>query len=190
MSLLSNRIFASVLALGLASSAALAAKTFTVDPVHSNLVFKVQHLGVSNNWGRVNDPTGSFTIGDDGLPSFNIEAKTAAIDTANAQRDDHLRGPDWFDAKQFPTMSFKSTSAKKIDDNTFEVVGDFTLKGVTKPITVELKKVGEGKDPWGKYRAGYETSFTIKRSDYGVAAMPGGIGEDVTIWVNIEGVQE
>jgi polyisoprenoid-binding protein YceI len=190
MSAFRNRIVASVLALGFASSLAMAAGTYTVDPIHSNLVFKVNHLGVSNNWGRVNNPTGTITVGDDGLPSIVVEAKTADVDTDNAQRDDHLRGPDWFDAKQFPTMSFKSTSAKKVDDATFEVVGDFTLKGVTKPITVQLKKVGEAKDPWGKNRTGYETSFTIKRSDYGVAAMPGGIGEEVTIWVNLEGVQD
>jgi polyisoprenoid-binding protein YceI len=188
-----NRIVASFLALGFAASAAapaLAATNFKVDPIHTSLVFKIQHLGVSHSWGRINAPTGTVVVGDDGVPSINIEARAENVDTNNDQRDTHLKGPDFFDAKQFDTLSFKSTGGKKVDDGTFEVTGDFTLKGVTKPLTVTLKKVGEADTKVAGYRAGYDTSFTIKRSDYNMATMVGPVGDEVTIWVSIEGIRE
>jgi polyisoprenoid-binding protein YceI len=181
-----NRIIAAVVAVGVFSSSLFAATTFKVDPVHTALVFKVQHAQASNTWGRINDPTGTITVADDGVPSIIIEAKAANVDTGNEQRDGHLKGPDFFDAKQFETLSFKSTGGKKVDDNTFEVTGDFTLKGVTKPITVTVKKVGESK--LMGHRVGYDTSFTIKRSEYNMAGMVGPVGDEVTIFVSTEGL--
>jgi polyisoprenoid-binding protein YceI len=190
MSTFRNRIVASVIALGFASSAALAATNYKVDPVHSQLVFRVSHLGVSNQWGQIDGPTGTLVVGDDGLPAITVEAKSEKVDTNNEKRDTHLKGPDFFDVKQFPDLSFKSTSAKKIDDTTFEVAGDFTLKGVTKPITVTVKKIGEADTKMAGYRTGYDTSFTIKRSDYNMPGMVGPVGDEVTIFVSIEAIRE
>ncbi len=187
VSFLTKRVLASAVALSFIATPLLAATTYNVDPVHSSLVFKIKHLNVSHVWGRIEDPKGSIVIGDDGLPSITVEVESDEIDTANDKRDEHLEGPDFFDAKQFPKITFKSTSAKKVDDNNFEVVGDFTLKGVTKSITVNLAKVGEADTPMGK-RTGYDTSFTIKRSDYNMGGMMGPVGDEVTIFVSLEGV--
>jgi polyisoprenoid-binding protein YceI len=187
---LHRRIVASVVALTLASSVALAATTYTVDPVHSQLVFKIGHLGVSNQWGQIVGPTGTVTVDDEGVPSFAVEVKAVNVETNNDKRDDHLKSADFFDVKQFPTLSFKSTSGKKIDDTTFEITGDFTIKDVTKPLTVTMKKVGEADTKMAGYRAGYETSFKIKRSEYNMPTMIGPVGDEVTIHVAIEAVKE
>lgn len=190
VSLLRNRVIASALALAMASSSALAATTYNVDPVHSALLYKVKHLDVSHSWGRIDEPKGSIVIGDDGSPtSVSVEVEAAKVDTDSDKRDDHLRGPDFFDAKQFPTLSFKSTSIKKTGENTFEVVGDFSLKGVTKSITITVNKVGQADTRMGR-RAGFDTSFTIKRSEYNMGGMVGPVGDDVTIFVSVEGVAE
>jgi polyisoprenoid-binding protein YceI len=174
---------------GLISSSLLAATTFKIDPVHTSLMFKISHLGTSNVWGRINDAEGTITVDDDGLPSFSVEVKATNIDTANAMRDKDLRSPNYFDVKKYATLSFKSTSTKKIDDKTFEVVGDFTLMGKTKSITVTLTKVGEADTQMG-HRMGFDTSFTIKRSDYGMDKMVGPIGDEVTIYVSLDSVRQ
>src|SRR5687768_12906004 len=169
---------------------AQAQSNFKVDPVHSAILFKVQHLGVSNAWGRFNDPTGTI-VWDDNDPSksrVEVTVKTAKVDTANKKRHDHLRSPDFFNAAQFPTLTFKSKSVTKKTEGEYEVAGDLTVHGVTKPITVTVKKVGEADTQMG-HRAGWETSFTIKRSDFGMNFMPGGIGDDVTLNVAIEGIR-
>ena len=169
-----------------------AQSSFKVDSVHSFIVFKISHLGVSSAWGRFNDPQGTV-VWDDNDPSkgrVEVSAQTAKVDTGNAKRDQHLKSPDFFNAAQFPTLSFKSKSITKKGEGEFEVAGDLTVHGVTKPITVTVKKIGEG-DKGGQfgYRAGWETTFTVKRSDFGMNFMPGGIGDEVEIHVGIEAVK-
>jgi len=166
-----------------------AADTLKVDPVHSFVTFRVQHLGVSHVWGRFNNPGGTIVI-DDADPSkstFAIEVKTASVDTGNEKRDGHLKSADFFNARQFPTISFKSTSVKSSGDNKFEVTGDLTLHGVTRPLTVTIERVGAG-DKGGQfgYRAGFDASFAIKRSDFGMTNMVGPVGDDVNLWVSLE----
>jgi polyisoprenoid-binding protein YceI len=165
------------------------AENLKVDPNHSFLVFQIKHIDVSYVWGRVNGPSGTVNIDDGNLggSSVTVSAKAENVDTGVKQRDDHLRNADFFDAKQYPNISFKSTSIKKAGDNAYEVTGDFSLHGQTKPITVTVNKVGAG-DKGGQfgYRAGYETSFTIKRSDFGMTTMVGPVGDDVKIFVALE----
>ena len=185
-------ILVSALFLVALGSQAQAQSNFKVDSAHSFVVFKVSHLGVSNAWGRFNDPQGTV-VWDDNDPSkgrIEVSVQTAKVDTGNAKRDQHLKSPDFFNAAQFPTLSFKSNSITKKGEGEFEVAGDLTVHGVAKPITVTVKKVGEG-DKGGQfgYRAGWETTFTVKRSDFGMNFMPGGIGDDVTINVGIEAVK-
>lgn len=187
-----NILRTSLLAAALIFSAATAfADTYKVDPVHSSVIFKISHLNVSPFYGRFNNPTGTITIdaADDSKSAVEISVKADDVDTGNAKRDEHLRNPDFFNSKQFPVISFKSTSVKKVDDKTFEVAGDLTLHGVTKPITITLNKTGEAQTRAG-YRTGYETSFTIKRSDYGIKFNPEALGDEVTITAGLAGVKQ
>ena len=188
-----NKLTAAVVAsiVVLAFTALAPAQTnFKIDPVHSAVVFKINHLGVSSAWGRFNDPQG-VVVWDDNDPSkgkVEVTLQADKIDTGNQKRDQHLKSPDFFNAKQFPTLTFKSNAITKKTEGEYEVSGDLTVHGVTKPITVTVKKVGEADTQMG-HRAGWETTFTIKRSDFGMNFMPGGIGDDVTLNVAIEGIR-
>jgi polyisoprenoid-binding protein YceI len=168
-----------------------AADTFKIDPIHSSVVFSVQHLGVSNLYGRFNDISGTVVFDKDNPSKNSVELSVAVetLDTHFPKRDQSLKSPDYLDAKQFPTIMFKSTKAEAGDD-TFKVSGDFTLHGVTKPLTVDFKKVGEGKGVQGEPRAGGETRFTIKRSDFGMNFQQGAVGDEVTIILTLEGVKQ
>jgi polyisoprenoid-binding protein YceI len=179
-----------LLAMTLAGSAI--ADTFKLDPPHCWLVFKIKHLDLGYAWGLMGAPTGSVTI-DDADPSkssVQVEAKVDTVITGNAQRDTHLKNADFFDAKQFPNVGFKSTSVKKTADDAYEVAGDFTMHGVTKPLTVTLKKTGEAdKGRQFGYRAAFETTFNVKRSDFGMTGMTNIVGDEVTIMVTLEGTR-
>src|SRR5664279_1499192 len=121
-------------------AAAHAAETYTVDPVHSSISFMIQHAGLSKIHGRFNDFSGKITIDadDPSKSTFAITIPIDSIDTNNVKRDEHLRAPDYFNPKQFPTMTFQSTKVKAIEGG-FEVTGDLTMHGVTKPLTIKLK---------------------------------------------------
>jgi len=180
------------LGFALSSTAVQAADTYTVDPVHTAALFKIKHLGVSYTYGRFNDVSGTvaFDAANPAASKVDITIQAGSVDTFNQKRDAHLANPDFFDAKQFPVLKFVSTAFKKVDDNTFDVTGDFTLHGVTKPITIKAVKIGEGKDPWGGYRIGFESTFTIKRSDFGMTKMMEAVGDDVTVTFSTEGIKK
>lgn len=174
------------------SGAAIAADGYGVDGSHSAAIFKVKHAGVAYTYGRFNKISGSV-VWDNANPaasSFEIAIDPESVDTDNDKRDQHLRNPDFFDTKQFPVLGFKSAAIKKLDDATYEVSGNLTIHGVTKPLTVKAVKTGEGKDPWGGYRIGFETSFTIKRSDFGMTKVTESVGDDVAITFSIEGIKD
>jgi polyisoprenoid-binding protein YceI len=179
------------LSLGFAVSSASAADTYNVDPVHTAALFKVKHVDVSYTYGRFNDVAGTivFDAANPASSKVDITIQAGTVDTYNQKRDAHLASPDFFDAKQFAALKFVSSSFKKVDDSTFEVAGDFTLHGVTKPLTLTVKKIGEGKDPWGGYRIGFESTFTIKRSDFGMDKMLENIGDEVTVTFATEGIR-
>ena len=173
-------------------SVAYSAETYKLDPGHSSIVFRVKHLGVSYVFGRFNGPTGSFVF-DESSPSKNaieMQAETKNIDTAVEKRDTHLKSPDFFNAGEYPLVSFKSKSVKKLSENTYGVSGALTLLGKTRPITVEVHATGAGKDPWGGFRRGFETSFSIKRSDFGMGFMMGGVSDEVNLTVSVEGIRQ
>ena len=167
-------------------------ETYKVDPVHTTAIFRIKHLGVTYFYGRFNETTGSFTLNTEN-PSemfFDVQIKTESVDTNATGRNNHLKSPDFFNAKQFPTISFKSKSVQSSGENTYTVSGDLTLHGVTKPITVQMEFVGQGdKGPRG-YRAGFDVTFSIKRSDYGMNYMQGMLGDEVTIMAGLEGVRQ
>lgn len=167
-------------------------KTYNIDAVHSAVIFRAKHLGVSYNYGRFNDFSGSITMNETDVSKSNIEleVKTASVDTANNKRDQHLRSPDFFNAKQFPVITFKSTkvSPKPGQENMLEVTGDFSLHGVKKSITVDVEITGEGKSRKGEALIGFETTFNIKRSEYGMNFELKGISDDIRITVSVEAI--
>jgi polyisoprenoid-binding protein YceI len=169
-------------------SAARAADAYTVDPVHSSISFKISHVGISFIHGRFNDFSGTFTIDKDdpSKSSFALSVKVESVDTNNQKRDEHLRNADYFNAKQFPAMTFQSTSVKVVKGG-YEATGDLTLHGVKKPVTLTL----EGGDktvefPKGMQRIGFVTNLVIKRSDYDMKTSLDALGDDVHIDIGVE----
>lgn len=186
------RYVSAVAALVLGANLAQAADTYEIDAAHSNYLFRVKHLGVSYTYGRFNESSGKFTIepADPSKNSIEIEVKTNSIDTANEARDKHLKGPDFFNTVEFPAMTFKSTSFKKKDDGNYEVTGDLTIHGVTKPVTATAELVGAGKGMRGEMRAGWDATLVIDRTDFGMNYMPDNIGTEVTLTIAVEGVKQ
>jgi polyisoprenoid-binding protein YceI len=162
---------------------------FKIDAVHTSAIFGVKHNGVANFYGRFNKADGSFNIdaADPSKSFIDITIATDTVDTANANRDKHLKNSDFFAVTEFPAMTFKSKSFTKTGEGTYNVTGDFTLRGTTKEITVPVIDTGRGKARNGEV-AGFETKFNIKRSDYGVSFMVGpGLSDDVNILFSAEG---
>jgi polyisoprenoid-binding protein YceI len=169
------------------------AETYSIDPAHSGVNFKISHIGLSWIFGRFNNYTGTFTIDPDdaGKCSFEMKINTESIDTNNTMRDNHLRSPDFFNAKQFPAISFESTGVKAIKDG-YEVTGNLTMHGTTKPVTLTLVGGKKAEFPKGVQRTGYSTDLTLKRSDFGVgkAQFGNALGEDVHIAISFEGTKK
>ncbi len=172
----------------LATAAPAQAPTYKIDSVHSSVLFRVKHFGVTNFYGRFNKVSGEI-LWDAKKPetgSISVEIDAASIDSNDKKRDEHLRNSDFLSAKEFPTISFKSKSVKKKGEQ-LEVSGDLTLHGVTKSITTFVDNTGEADSPYG-YRAGFEAIFDIKRSDYGMEGVDG-IGDEVRIIVSLESIK-
>ncbi|HEX8325264.1 MAG TPA: YceI family protein [Tepidisphaeraceae bacterium] len=167
------------------------AQTFAIDPVHTSLLFKVKHFDTSNFYGRFRRVGGNVTVTDGRPSALEVTAEADSVDTNNRDRDAHLAGPDFFDAKQFPAITFKAKTFTPAGEAAFKVDGDLTLHGVTKPVTVTLTRTGQGKNVKGTDIVGYETTLTIRRTDFGVSGyVSQGIGDDVTLIVSIEGVRQ
>lgn len=169
-----------------AAPAPAADQVFTLDGVHSSVMFKIEHMGVSNFYGSFKNVSGSYTLGD--APSFEFSIKTDSVDTRNEGRDKHLKSPDFFNATEFPTITFKSTKVEKQGDDKMTVTGDLTMHGVTKPVTAEFK-FWPAKETRQGFKGGFETMFTIKRSDFGMTTYvaEGGLGDEVTVLFAGEG---
>lgn len=173
--------------LAFAGASFAAAATFTVDPVHSTVVFRIKHNNTAYFYGRVNAPEGTINFDPANVEasSFSFTLKTANIDTANQGRDTHLKSADFFNAAEHPNLTFKSTAVKKGEGDKLEVTGDLSIHGVTKSVTVTLEKTGEGTNR-GRALVGFETVFTIKRSDFGMSGMTNALGDEVRLMVGIE----
>lgn len=166
------------------------ATAYTIDAEHSSVLFRVKHLNCSYTYGRFNKFSGSFTL-DEKAPassSISMEVQADSVDTNSEGRDKHLRSTDFFSAKEFPTLSFVSTSVAKAGDHEFEVKGDMTIRGVKKPVTLKAVHTGKAKDPRAGERAGFEAIFTVQRGDFGVKYGAGAIGEDVQVTISVEGI--
>ena len=171
--------------------------TWTLDPAHTRIGFVARHAMVTKVRGSFNEFEGTAVL--DGANPANSHAevtiKAASIDTRNAQRDEHLRSNDFLAMQEYPEITFTSTGARQVDDTTFELTGDLTIRGVTKPVTIPFTFEGAAKDPFGNLRAGFEGSVTINRKDWGVAwnaALEGGgvlVSDRVTLEFEVSAIK-
>ncbi|MGQ0634699.1 MAG: YceI family protein [Planctomycetaceae bacterium] len=190
MTLRVRLLFAVASLCALSVAPARAAQEYDIDPAHTALYFKVSHFGYSDTHGRFNDMAGKFTIDPDPAKvAFDMTIKVKSVDTGNKTRDEHLLKPDFFNEKQYPLITFKSTAVKAADGG-YDVTGDLTMHGTTKPITLALRGGKTGEFPPGIKRTGYSTTLDIKRSDFGMSKMLDGIGDDVHLSISFEGMKE
>jgi polyisoprenoid-binding protein YceI len=171
--------------------------TYTLDPAHTNIGFVARHAMVTKVRGAFNEFEGTAVI--DGAHPANshveVTINAASIDTRNAQRDEHLRSNDFLAMQEYPKITFSSTGVRQVDDTTFEVTGDLTIKAVTNSITIPFSFEGAAKDPFGNQRIGFEGSVAINRKDYGVtwnAALEGGgvlVSDKITLEFEVSAVK-
>jgi len=175
----------------LAAAPAVAADDYTFDPVHSSVSFKARHLDISWIHGRFNEVSGSFSLDRENpaKSTFELSIKADSVDTGNVKRDEHLRQPDYFDTKQFPTIDFKSTSVKVVKGG-YEVTGDFTMHGMTKKVTFAVEG-GKEIEFMGTKRVGFSTELKLKRSDFGFdKSAIGPIGDEALVIIDFEGTRK
>lgn len=169
--------------------------TWNIDPAHSAAEFKVKHMMIASVKGKFSNISGKLSLDETDIARSVIEASIPvdSINTADAQRDGHLKSADFFDAEKFPVMTFRSTRVARIAPGEFSVTGDLTLHGVTRTVTFAVEGSTEpAKDPWGNLRIGASATAKINRKDFGLiwnAALETGgvlVGEDVTITLDVE----
>lgn len=176
----------------------MATTKWILDPTHSELGFKIKHLMISNVSGLFKRfQAEAKTEGDDfSTAKINVTVDMDSISTNNEQRDLHLRNSDFFEAEKHPELKFSSTKMEETDSNTFVLHGDLTLKGITKPVKLDVEYSGVSRDPWGGERAGFSLTGKIRRSDWGVnfnsVLETGGValGEEVKISAEIQMVKQ
>jgi len=178
--------------LALSSGPANAAPVhYRIDAAHSSVQFVVSHLGFARITGRFDQLQGEFGYDPAHIDksSARMTVQAASVDTGHGARDANLRGGDFFDAAHFPGIRFESTSIRG-SNSEFTLSGDLTLLGVTRPVSFQVRKSGEGRDPWGGYRSGFEATATIKRSDFGMRYLLASVGDEITVTIDIEGIRE
>jgi polyisoprenoid-binding protein YceI len=172
--------------------------TYTIDPSHSRVGFVARHAMVTKVRGGFNDFAGTFTVDADDLAgsSATLTIQAASVDTRNADRDGHLRSNDFFAMEEHPEIRFVSTDVEHVGGAEYRVTGDLTLRGVTKPVTIDLEYTGTAVDPWGNTRVGFEGSTVVNRKDWGLvwnAALDGGgilVSEKVTLEFEISATKD
>ena len=176
-----------------AVAAVAAVRTLEIDRSHSEVAFQVRHL-LGKVRGRFADFTGTiqFDPANTHESQVDVTIQAASIDTADAQRDQHLRSADFFDVENTPTLTFKSTSVTPHGDNAYDVIGDLSIHGVTKQVTLPAVFLGMARDPWGNERFGFEAELTVNRKDYGLswnAALETGgflVGDEVKVLLSVQ----
>ncbi|MCO5260691.1 MAG: YceI family protein [Crocinitomicaceae bacterium] len=176
----------------------MATNKWVIDPSHSEVMFKVKHLMISNVTGVFNGFQGGAATEEDDFSTaqFEFSAPINAISTNNEQRDGHLKSADFFDAENYPELTFKSKKVEKVDDDTYSIIGDFTIKGVTNEAKLKMEFGGITKDPYGNTKAGFSLNGKINRADYGLtwnAALETGgvmVSEDVRLNADIQLVKQ
>jgi len=160
---------------------------YAIEPTHTRILFSINHLGTSTWYGDFTGASGTAKIdpAHPGASSVEVSVPVASVSTTNATLDGELKGPDWFDAAKFPTMTFKSTQVRATGPNEGQIVGDLTLHGVTRPVTLHVAFHGAGANPMDHaYLAGFDATGVIKRSDFGIAKYLGNLGDEVTLIIS------
>ncbi len=176
-----------------AQESEIKAGAYKVDPVHSCVNFKVVYMNSSHFFGRFNEMDGSYLVDPQDTENSYIDLtiKTNSVDTNSDGRNDHMRGGDFFAVRQYPDATFKSTGAAKVDDDTVRFTGDFTLRGVTQEIEIDVDVVGSMQDPRAQTtRSGWITTFNFNRSDYNVSYGLGLLSDDTELTVSMTGLQQ
>ncbi|TBW31739.1 YceI family protein [Azotobacter chroococcum] len=159
---------------------------------HAFVNFKISHLGYSWLYGTFRDFDGHFSF-DAAQPEtskIQVNLKTASVDSNHAERDKHLRSPDFLNVAKHPTATFESTQVKPNGNGSFDILGNLSLNGVTKPVVIAARFIGEGKDPWGGYRAGFEGSTKLKLKDFDIQKDLGPASQEVELILSVEGVRQ
>lgn len=170
--------------------------TYTLDAAHSSLAFVARHAMVTKVRGRFTDVSGHGTTGTN-LQGASVEVtlQVASVDTSSPDRDEHLKSADFFDAATYPTITFRSTEVTAVGDDTLQVTGDLTIKGVTKPVTIDFDYTGQAQDPFGNTRVGFEGTTVVNRKDFGLtwnAALEAGgvlVSEKITLEFDISAIK-
>lgn len=173
--------------------------TYQVDAVHSVILFKIKHLGITNFYGRFNDFSGSFQFepANHEAGSFSFEVNTGSVDTGNTKRDDHLRSADFFNSRQFPAITFESTAVEHVEGDTYKLTGDLTMQGETRPVTAELEWLGTGTAMGNREIGAFEARFSVQRGEFGITQYlapdgsdSGALGNTVDLIVSIEAFKQ
>jgi len=162
------------------------------EKAHAFIQFRIKHLGYSWLLGRFNDFDGSFSY-DEADPSASkveVTIRTASIDSNHAERDKHLRGKEFLEVDRFPQATFVSTGFTENDDKTAVLTGNLTLHGVTHPVSIAVKPVGHGPDPWGGKRRGFEGTTSLKLADYNIDFDLGPAAREVELFLSVEGIEQ
>ena len=172
--------------------------SWTIDASHSQVTFSVRHMMISNAQGRFENFTGTVDFNEENPAASSVSVEIAAdsINTRDPQRDGHLKSPDFLNAAEFPTLTFKSTRVEKTDDNHGKIYGDLTIRGVTRPVVLDTEYAGSAKSPWGTTSAGFSATTKISRKEWdlnwNVALETGGflVGDQVNINIELEIVKQ
>ncbi len=171
-----------------------AGETYEIDATHSAILFAIKHFNVSMAHGRFNDFEGTIQYDPESSAATDVvlNIKTESIDTGNERRDKHLRSPDFFNANQFGTVSFKSTKIEKTGEKSMNITGDLTILGITKSVTVAVEEVGAGKSPRGSFLRGFQGTAQIKRSDFNMnyGIEQGALSDEVQLSFSFETVKK
>jgi len=165
-------------------------REYQIDPPHASVAFRIQHASAGYVYGLFGQTSGSFTLGSN--PSFDVTIQADSIETANEKRDQHLRSPDFFNVRQFPQITFRSTDVSRVDEDTLNVTGDLTLLGTTKSVTIPVDIVATDAAFQGSTRGSVHAEFDIDRSDWGMSwgVDNGVLSDKVTLMVGLEGIEQ
>jgi len=182
------------LATALTLSGSVFAEDYAIDKkgAHASIQFKISHLGYSWLWGRFNDFDGTFSYDEKhkSASKISVTVNTKSVDSNHAERDKHLRSSDFLDVDKFPQAKFESTSYSESDKGKAVLKGNLTLHGVTKEVTLDITKVGAGKDPWGGYRRGFEGTTRIALKDFGISKNLGPASAELDLIIALEGIKQ
>ena len=187
-----KRTLLSTLLLSLAAAFPLSAEEYKIDDAHSFIQFRIQHLGFSWLYGRFNTLAGNFSY-DESKPDeakIRVTIDTGSIDTNHAERDKHLRSEDFFAVNDYPKATFVGTDYKAAGKDKGTLTGNLTLRGVTKPVTIEVRHIGAGDDPWGGSRRGFHGTTTLTLADFGIPYDLGPAARTAKLMLTVEGIRQ